>query len=579
MEDLISSATRRNWEKLQVREVSGKLASRANKRLSQRQFMPLEYVSEKSNLPFLRGFLKLARLRQWAPEELLYTVAVRLLELKGLAEKPHVQAVLTEYPVTAIPEIQVLDFPATEADLLGLIYQALQTEGEKNRTGTYYTKTAITGRLVADLDFSGGQLLFDPCCGSGAFLLAARGAAPAQLVGMDVDPIAVMIAKCNLLLKFPEAEFIPQITCKDYLSEAYHSMEDRPRYDYIITNPPWGAVTAAVKLPEIKSRESFSYFLVYAYQQLKEQGWLRFLLPESVLNVKSHQDIRRFLLSHGSLRSITRFADNFSGVMTGYIALELTRKQSRERIRYRDDRQEYWIDSRFFGNTSHVVFSLLAEQEHRLIGKIRAAGRYSLKNSRWALGIVTGDNKKILKQAPFPGSEPIYTGKQIRPYTLMRPEHHLNFQRAALQQAARDELYRAPEKLVYRFISNSLIFAYDSSGSLFLNSANILIPEIPGMSIKTVMAFLNSELYQYLYAGLFGEVKVLKGNLQELLFPQITRQQNKQLTELADRVLAGEVTAHSSIQEFIYALFQITKEERLQIMEFGRKRRNRQCLE
>lgn len=40
------------------------------------------------------------------------------------------------------------------------------------------------------------------------------------------------------------------------------------------------------------------------------------------------------------------------------------------------------------------------------------------------------------------------------------------------------------------------MFAYDDTSSLFLNSANILIPNIPGMSTKTVLAFLNSSLYR-----------------------------------------------------------------------------------
>ena len=95
--------------------------------------------------------------------------------------------------------------------------------------------------------------------------------------------------------------------------------------------------------------------------------------------------------------------------------------------------------------------------------------------------------------------EKIYTGKEIKPYFLEQARHYIFYQRQALQQTAKEEYYRAKEKLVYKFISKKLVFAYDNTGSLFLNSANILIPSIPNMSIKTVMAFLNTPLYQFLY--------------------------------------------------------------------------------
>ncbi len=93
---------------------------------------------------------------------------------------------------------------------------------------------------------------------------------------------------------------------------------------------------------------------------------------------------------------------------------------------------------------------------------------------------------------------------------------YLRYDRNALQQVAPDAIYRAPEKLVYKFISDKLVFAYDASGSLFLNSANILVPAIPSMSAKAVMAFLNSTLFQFVYAKLFGKVRTRKENLIEL---------------------------------------------------------------
>ena len=44
-------------------------------------------------------------------------------------------------------------------------------------------------------------------------------AKPCQIFGIDNDPIAVMLVKFNLLLKFRNESFTPQIFCSDYISQ------------------------------------------------------------------------------------------------------------------------------------------------------------------------------------------------------------------------------------------------------------------------------------------------------------------------------------------------------------------------
>ncbi|MBQ9129039.1 MAG: hypothetical protein IJY15_14940, partial [Thermoguttaceae bacterium] len=95
------------------------------------------------------------------------------------------------------------------------------------------------------------------------------------------------------------------------------------------------------------------------------------------------------------------------------------------------------------------------------------------------------------------GCEAIYTGEEVEPFRLKPPRFYLRYDRSRLQQVAKEEIYRAPEKLIYRFVSQRLTFAYDASQRLTLNSANALIPRIPGASAKTVAALLNSELFQF----------------------------------------------------------------------------------
>ena len=114
---------------------------------------------------------------------------------------------------------------------------------------------------------------------------------------------------------------------------------------------------------------------------------------------------------------------------------------------------------------------------------------------------------------------------------------------------------------MYKFVSSRLCFTYDDKQRLFLNSANILIPEVDGMSMKTVLAFLNSSLFNFLYVKRFGDLKILKGNLMALPFPKITPEQDEQLTVLVDRALLGDKDAPKEIDALIYSLYQFDKEE------------------
>lgn len=557
----ISEATSRNWKRLHSNG-SGRLMSRANKQLSTKTIVPVEYFSNKDNIAGIQRFVEYCKKQNYSAEEVIYSVGIRLLKDAGIYEKPHVQKVLSTLSfLSFLSFLSLQSLPSDEHDLLGLLYQCFLIEGEKNRKGSYYTPFEVAQNMTKNLDFSKGQTFFDPCCGSGAFILSLEGASPNQIFGCDNDPVAVMIAKINLLLKFKTEVFEPQIILCDYLKKHF-----KLKFDYIISNPPWGAVVFDERNSPIPTKESFSFFFEKAFHQLADDGTIKFLLPESVLNVKCHRDFRKFLLENTEIKSITKYPGVFSGVQTKYIDIESKRTRhalSQLDIIIANNYSSSWdnecvihkVKKSCFYLTKNLNFNLLSDDDLEKVRKIISKGKYTLKDSIWALGVITGDNKNKVKSRQGRGMEPIYTGKDIEAYTLKRPTKFIKYERSDFQQVAKDEIYRADEKLVYKFISKNLVFAYDDSKSLFLNSANILIPRIPGMSIKTVLAFLNSEMFRFLYKSLFGEIKILKGNLMELPFPEITPEMDEKLTKLVAKVLKGNKNAVKEIDNQINKLF------------------------
>lgn len=561
----ISRATARNWQRLHT-PAADRLTARANKRKSGKRVLPLEYFRNKENALFVQNTLdEIDRHPCWDIMSVFFSLAIALLKSAGIYEKPHVLSVLSEYDKTAsrYEALTTALLPQDEFDILGLIYQSYLREGTKNIIGSYYTPEKIARYMTNGFTFSNGELFLDPCCGSGAFLLAVPAAHPKQIFGVDNDKVAVFIAKINLLLHYRDFEFIPQIYALDFLVDD-SNIQRHPIFgkifDYIATNPPWGAMDAQQHKiqPPIAAKETFSYFFVKAHRQLQKNGTIRFLFPESILKVKIHKDIRQFILNTAGLVSLTLYDDMFSGVTTKYIDIACSSAADKETFTVCTKGKKKIIATKTIYETKNLVFNFLSPKDIAIVQTVKERGRCSLQGSLWALGIVTGDNKGKISPTCAAGMEKIYTGKEIQPFILKPAKNYIRYDRNQLQQVARECIYRAPEKLVYKFISNRLVFAYDDSRSLFLNSANILIPAIPSMSVKSVMAFLNSTLFQFMYMKLFGEVKILKGNLLELPFPEISAKENHALTACVDDILKGDLARQAAIDDRIFAIYGFT---------------------
>jgi len=136
-----------------------------------------------------------------------------------------------------------------------------------------------------------------------------------------------MIAKFNYFLKFPKAS-APNLYCDDFF--AWFSRNKNLRFDYIVGNPPYGANLDLSKIPTkyISSGESFSYFIEFGYELLKEKGVFRYLLPDALLNVKRHTDVRDFILEKTNLKTVKKYSKKFSGVMSDVYMVELNRDNS-----------------------------------------------------------------------------------------------------------------------------------------------------------------------------------------------------------------------------------------------------------
>ena len=563
-EILISEATKRNWKKLR-HNGNDRLTQRANKSRSQKIITPEGYVMGAS----LPRFVEDLKAANHPINNLIFSLCALFLEhnkvnaeskRRFFEEYAHYQRIELSVPRQILKNRQ--------DDWIGFIYQSLTAEGSRILTGLYYTKPVIVNEMLSDICVLQGEKFLDPCCGSGIFLLKVENASLEQLYGIDNDPLAVMIAKANLMVKYNDSAVYPKIFQFDFLLHTASALGDM-KFDYIFTNPPWGTEKGKCHSSEIiQSKEKASLFFTESFKFLNRNGIQHFLLPSSLLKIKVHSDFRRFVTHETRMESLKCYRERFKGVFTDFISLKISKKPIFEKQSYTVTNEKNEVSRKEFvpREDDFCAIPMLSDRDEAILGKVERLRHDDLSHSQWALGIITGNNAKVLKTRPAKGLEPVFTGKDIGKYSLKEASRYIKYNRADFQQCAKDEFYRAKEKLVYKFVSSRLCFTYDDKQRLFLNSANILIPKIDGMNTKTVLAFLNSALFNFLYVKRFDDIKILKGNLSALPFPKITYEQDKRLATIADEALQGDSLAVTRIDEMIFSIYQLDKEEIDQVL-------------
>ena len=92
------------------------------------------------------------------------------------------------------------------------------------------------------------------------------------LVGFDIDPLAVLATKLNLMLDHGATHEAIAVEEANSLTEVFDLDLQADGFDLVMTNPPWGARlskrelrTLSPALSEIRSKESFLSSCVPAY--------------------------------------------------------------------------------------------------------------------------------------------------------------------------------------------------------------------------------------------------------------------------------------------------------------------------
>ena len=173
----------------------------------------------------------------------------RQLNLKNLAEPDFFSWALdTEAEADFLALISdlfahftIFDFAQLSEDVLKNLYQELVDPETRHDLGEYYTPDWLAELTLERLGYKGGKML-DPTCGSGGFIFAGVNALRAagmkgdelvrhaleNIIGIDVHPVAVLMAKANLLLALRHElpGFSGDVILRIYMADTLMAEED-----------------------------------------------------------------------------------------------------------------------------------------------------------------------------------------------------------------------------------------------------------------------------------------------------------------------------------------------------------------
>jgi type I restriction enzyme M protein len=248
---------------------------------------------------------------------------------------------------SAVEHLQEISINKTDLDTKGVAFEKFMEDFFKGKMGQFFTPRNLIKFMVELLEIDHSDRLLDPACGSGGFLLNSMdfvrnyaennydqfGAytiwhdfAKNNLYGIEINDQIARVCKMSMIIHddghtnviaFDSLEKIEKI-------EEHHKKFLPNSFDYILTNPPFGATVKSIekgegyleqydlgaKTAKRKNQKTEILFIERCIDFLKSgTGIMGIVLPDSITINSSLQYVRDYILQKTQVLVIISLPD------------------------------------------------------------------------------------------------------------------------------------------------------------------------------------------------------------------------------------------------------------------------------
>ena len=213
-------------------------------------------------------------------------------------------------------------------DIAGVAFQELVGSSLRGDKGQYFTPRLVVDLMVEVIKPLSDEVVLDPACGTGGFLLSVLDYAKSNLskcpilIGSDFDPMMCKAAETGLEMSGSKAHTIFNGNSLSNPGDSKSKIWNKfplGSVDVILTNPPFGndipisdeGILGQYKLAAkggydkaepteelVKSQPPEILFIERCYQWLAPGGRMGIVLPAGLMSNPGDEHIRKYILDH-----------------------------------------------------------------------------------------------------------------------------------------------------------------------------------------------------------------------------------------------------------------------------------------
>jgi type I restriction enzyme M protein len=260
-----------------------------------------------------------------------------------------------------INKLQNISLSGSSQDVKGLAFQKFLNHHEKSDRGQFFTPEPIINFCVNIINPRKNELILDPACGSGGFLVSALKYIKENdtdydaeyiinnnLFGIDINKTIARIAKMKLLLELNTYNNIISYNSLESIDKIKPLLHNEDGFDVILTNPPFGAkinqrsLLTAYQLGYKWNRDQNGFyrsgnihntqtvetlFVERCIELLRIGGRMAIVLPNGNFENPSLEYVRHYILKKSKILAIVNlpqetFIPYGTGVKTSLLFIE-----------------------------------------------------------------------------------------------------------------------------------------------------------------------------------------------------------------------------------------------------------------